>query len=137
MKSVCLLAMLVVAFFSTASFAEDPYLKFYELYRRVADLALQGVDVGELVKLLNSALDLLESGELGEASRVLSELEWMVSELEEEASAIVLEKSIAKYATVAALLSFPVAVYLLLPRAYLYLWYSSRRRWLVTYERSR
>ncbi|MCX8205512.1 MAG: hypothetical protein N3H31_07680 [Candidatus Nezhaarchaeota archaeon] len=137
MKHVCQLVMLVVALLSTASPADDPHPEFYKLYGRIADLAVRGVDVDELVRLLSSALDLLESGELGEASRVLSELEGMVSELEEEASAIVLEKSIAKYATVAALLSFPVAVYLLLPRAYLYLWYSSRRRWLVTYERSR
>ncbi|MCX8184141.1 MAG: hypothetical protein RMI56_04585 [Sulfolobales archaeon] len=53
------------------SLCEDIYSKFYELYRRTANLALRGIDIGELEKLLASALDYLEAGDLSEASRII------------------------------------------------------------------
>jgi len=115
----------------------DPYTKLYELYVRVVKLASQGVDVGEVAEHLSRALKLLELGQYGEAAEEVGRAEEVLTRLELSANTIALRASLAKYGGVAALASVPLAVYVLLPRVYVYTWYRARRRWVVVRERTR
>lgn len=115
----------------------DPYSKFYELYGRTVRLASRGVDVSEVIEHLSKALKLLEAGRYGDALEEMERAEAILSEIEPAADRVVLEKNLVRYGTVAALASLPAAIYVLLPRAYIYAWYRARRRWVVAHERSR
>jgi hypothetical protein len=58
---------------------------------------------------------------------VSSEVEKLYTLKESSKMQVLLHKAL----TTLALVLIPVAVYMLLPRIYLYLWYTSRRRWAV------
>lgn len=120
-----------------ASLGGDIYSKLYELYVRTAELSLKGIETGKLEELLASAVDLIESGDYSKALEVMSEVEKYLFELESRAGTIMLEKSLVKYGTAVAVASIPLLIYLLLPRLYIYLWYTTRRNWVVASERPR
>ncbi|MEM4831531.1 MAG: hypothetical protein QW780_05975 [Sulfolobales archaeon] len=130
-----MLALLV--FSSVASLAGDVYSKFLELYSRTVELSLRGVETSEVEDLLASAIESIESGDYDRALKLMAEVERCLFVLEREAGPIALTKSLVKYGTAAILLSIPLLVYLLLPRLYIYLWYETRRNWVVVGERPR
>ncbi|MEM0352355.1 MAG: hypothetical protein QW459_05190 [Sulfolobales archaeon] len=119
------------------SLGGDVHSKFLELYSRTVELSLKGVETGEVEELLASTIESIESGDYDRALKLMSEVERHLLVLEREAGFIVLTKNLVKYGTAALLLSIPLLVYLLLPRLYIYLWYETRRNWVVTSERPR
>lgn len=129
------LALLLLS--PAASLGGDAYSKLYELYVKTAELSLKGVETSRLEELLASALDSIESGDYSRASELLSEVERSLAELESRAGTVILTKNLVKYGTAAAVLSIPLLTYLFLPRLYVYLWYATRKNWVVTNERSR
>ncbi|MEM1936419.1 MAG: hypothetical protein QXU65_05715 [Sulfolobales archaeon] len=135
MLATVVLALLV--FSSVASLAGDVYSKFLELYSRTVELSLRGVETSEVEDLLASAIESIESGDYDRALKLMAEVERCLFVLEREAGPIALTKSLVKYGTAAILLSIPLLVYLLLPRLYIYLWYETRRNWVVVGERPR
>ena len=94
-------------------------------------LESKGIDVSKLVEQLDRAIKLYENGNRVEAEKILLNISREVVALKSIANDVAIRILITKIATVAALASIPLLVYLLLPRAYLYLWYLSRRRWVV------
>ncbi len=116
---------------------EDPYEKFLDLYSRIADLALKGINVSQYVTVLKNVLQLLEVNRSEEAMELMTRIEANLSELESKADNIVFSQTVIKYATAAAILSLPALVYLLLPRLYVYVWFKSRKRWVLVNERSK
>jgi len=138
--AACLaLVALSIALLPQVAVAEvaDPYTKLYELYVRVAKLASQGIDVGDVVEYLSRALKFLELERYADALEELERAEVILSELELSAGSVVLRMRLSKYGTAVALALVPVAIYVLLPRVYVYAWYRARRRWLVLRERTR
>ncbi|MEM2007536.1 MAG: hypothetical protein QW154_07890 [Sulfolobales archaeon] len=119
------------------SLGGDVYSKFLELYSRTVELSLKGVETGEVEDLLASTINSIESGDYDRALKLMSEVEKHLLVLEREAGFIVLTMNLVKYGTAAVLLSIPLLVYLLLPRLYIYLWYETRRNWVVASERPR
>ncbi|MEM0197284.1 MAG: hypothetical protein QXK66_06580 [Sulfolobales archaeon] len=129
--------LVLLVLHSVVSLGGDVYSKFLELYSRTVELSLKGVETGEVEDLLASTIDSIESGDYDRALKLMSEVERHLLVLEREAGFIVLTKNLVKYGTAALLLSIPLLVYLLLPRLYIYLWYETRRNWVVTSERPR
>ena len=115
----------------------DPYEKFLDLYGRIADLALKGINVSQYVTVLKNVLQLLEANRSEEAMELMIGIEANLSELESKADNIVFSQTVIKYAAAAAILSLPALVYLLLPRLYIYVWFKSRKRWVLINERSK
>jgi hypothetical protein len=134
-----LAALLAVSVLPRVAHAEvlDPYSKFYELYVRTVRLASQGIDVGEVVGYLSKSLELLEAGRYGEAFEEMVRAEDVVARLELSAGGVVMRGMLVKYGATAVLALLPVAIYLLLPRVYVYAWYRARRRWVVVREHTR
>ncbi|MEM1651230.1 MAG: hypothetical protein QXH94_05535 [Sulfolobales archaeon] len=129
--------LVLLVLHSVVSLGGDVYSKFLELYSRTVELSLKGVETGEVEDLLASTIESIESGDYDRALKLMSEVERHLLVLEREAGFIVLTKNLVKYGTAALLLSIPLLVYLLLPRLYIYLWYETRRNWVVTSERPR
>ncbi|MEM2021645.1 MAG: hypothetical protein QXP80_05420 [Zestosphaera sp.] len=116
---------------------EDVNERFFSLYSRVVDLSRKGVEVNQYTDPLNEVLRLLEAGDLDDATELMNLIEANLSRLEARADEIVLMKSVTKYSTVAAILAIPLLTYFLLPRAYVYAWFRSRRGWMITGERDK
>jgi len=129
--------LVLLVLHSVVSLGGDVHSKFLELYSRTVELSLKGVETGEVEELLASTIESIESGDYDRALKLMSEVERHLLVLEREAGFIVLTKNLVKYGTAALLLSIPLLVYLLLPRLYIYLWYETRRNWVVTSERPR
>ena len=140
-----LAAGLVLALLSVASVlprvayteVSDPYAKFYELYVRTVRLASQGINVDEVVEHLSKSLELLEAGHYGEALEEMVCAEDVITRLELSAGSVVLRNALVRYGAATALALVPLAIYLLLPRVYVYAWYRARRRWVVVREHTR
>ncbi len=110
---------------------QDVEARVVSLYEEAYKLAKRGIDVEEVVHMLDQALKLARQGDTGEAQRLLEEASRRLDTLSSQADSILLRARLEKYLTVAVLASIPVATYLLLPRLYLRLWYRSRKRWVV------
>lgn len=134
-----ILLILLLSFVSSSIIAacEDPYERFLNIYGRVADLALKGINVSRYVVVLNEVLQLLEANKSEEAMKLMSGIEDELKELESRADNIVFARTLSKYATAASILSLPILVYFLLPRLYIYAWFKSRRRWVLVSERNK
>lgn len=134
-----ILLILLLSFISstTRALCEDPHEKFLSIYGRVVDLALKGIDVHQYVVALNEALQLLESNKSEEAVELMNRIDSDLRELESRAGNIVFTKTLSKYTTATAILSLPAIVYFLLPRLYIYVWFRSRRRWVLVNERNK
>ncbi len=108
-----------------------------QLYTETVNLSREGVNVSGVVNDLSSALALIDEGSnesLIKASQILSNASKEINALRAEAPRIKLMNDLRLYGTVAVLASIPILTYFLLPRAYLIMWFRSRRRWLVRHE---
>ncbi|MEM2389554.1 MAG: hypothetical protein QW215_04870 [Ignisphaera sp.] len=108
-------------------YADDLYSEFLDLYVEVARLAQQGIDVSNLVEKLKEAHEALTNGRSINLSIIRAEID----NTRHEISRIVLYKNLVKGSAILGLISIPILVYILLPRVYLYIWYKSRRKWVV------
>ena len=102
-----------------------------DLVERAGDLYSKGLDVSVIIEKLNSAVVLSEEGSVEEARGVLSEVRSLVEDMSTVADSVYFTNTLIKGVTVAVLAAIPVLVYTLLPRVYLYLWFKSRKKWLV------
>ncbi|MEM1679298.1 MAG: hypothetical protein QXJ56_07965 [Ignisphaera sp.] len=125
-----LLSILLVTCFTMGVivvYADDLYSEFLDLYVEVARLAQQGIDVSNLVEKLKEAHEALTNGRSINLSIIRAEID----NTRHEISRIVLYKNLVKGSAILGLISIPILVYILLPRVYLYIWYKSRRKWVV------
>ena len=120
-----------------AQMEEDAYGEFIKVYIDVVKLAEKGLDVTHLVEELKKAHYLLLNNETSEASLLLSSIKDEVKKLENNAPSLILYMNASKALLVALLASMPLIVYILLPRLYLYLWFKTRRKWVIKHEPTR
>lgn len=135
---VIFLVLVVVALASThVTGSEDVEAvkhRIEELFTRVEELGLEGVNVTGFVKELNEALKLVNSGDnasMDRAVEILNDLEVRVSRAEASLPSLRVWRAVTTYAQVAVAASIPILAYFLIPRAYVALWFRLRRRWLV------
>jgi len=133
MKLQLALALVLCAFLYVFGFvyAENFDLELASLVDRVSKLYSMGVNTTSVVEKLSSAVKAYDSGDFEKAWSLLSEARNMVAELEKGASETYFWLLLLKACIVALLASIPIAVYLLLPRIYLYLWFRAKRKWVV------
>ncbi|MEM0004419.1 MAG: hypothetical protein QXE10_01365 [Desulfurococcaceae archaeon] len=120
-----------------AQMEEDAYGEFIKVYIDVVKLAEKGLDVTHLVEELKKAHYLLLNNETSEAALLLSSIKDEVKKLENNAPSLILYMNASKALLVALLASMPLLVYILLPRLYLYLWFKTRRKWVIKHEPTR
>lgn len=99
--------------------------------RELEYLYSRGVDVEQPIELLNKAISEYSSGRLESAYMHLQEAKRLISDLKLEEGSVYALAMATKAATVLALASIPIALYIGLPRLYLYLWYKLHRKWIV------
>jgi hypothetical protein len=112
---------------------------FLVVYKDVVELGRLGMDVSGLVSKLSVALDLISDGSpdsLSKAESLINDVRSEVYRLKSEANYYVMHRSLYKYSVVAVLALIPLAIYYLLPRIYLIIWFRLRRRWVVKYGRT-
>ncbi len=101
------------------------------LVEEAGKLYSKGVDVAMVIEKLDNAIALYESGRVDEAYAALSEARSMIMDLSSVADQVYYYNTLVKAVTVAVLAAIPIAIYLLLPRIYLYVWFKTRRKWIV------
>jgi hypothetical protein len=87
--------------------------------------------VTDAVRLLDNAVKAFEDGNYSEAFRLLNASLNRIAELEAVADRIYMLNLFTKALIIAILTAIPLLIYVFLPRLYLYLWFRSRRRWVV------
>ena len=101
------------------------------LVEEAGRLYSKGVDVAVVIEKLDNAIALYESGRVDEAYVALSEARSMIMDLSSIADRVYYYNTMVKAVTVAVLAVIPIAIYILLPRIYLYVWFKTRRKWIV------
>lgn len=101
------------------------------LVEEAGKLYSKGVDVTMVIEKLDNAIALYESGRVDEAYAALSEARSMIMDLSSVADQVYYYNTLVKAVTVAVLAVIPITIYLLLPRIYLYVWFKTRRKWIV------
>jgi len=135
---VLLIVLIILA--SVASVTannSDVYLeKIAGIIMKVEKLSGEGVDTRAIEIYLNNALRLLDKGGLTDVERSwvegnLSLAERIADELINTLGRYVLWRNIRLGLTVGLIALIPILVYLFLPRVWAYLWFKTRRRWIV------
>ena len=90
------------------------------------------VNVTSLIQRVNEDIKGLEK-DPGNATYIkeLESIREKIKALKSDAENIYIINNIIRYSTAVGIGLVPVAVYILLPRIYLYIWYRTRRRWIV------
>ncbi len=90
------------------------------------------VNVSSLIHRVNEDIKGLEK-DPGNATYIkdLESIRDEIKALKSDAENIYIINNIIRYSTAVGIGLVPVAVYILLPRIYLYIWYRTRRRWIV------
>jgi len=90
------------------------------------------VNVSSLIHRVNEDIKGLEK-DPGNATYIkdLESIREEIKALKSDAENIYIINNIIRYSTAVGIGLVPVAVYILLPRIYLYIWYRTRRRWIV------
>lgn len=101
------------------------------LVEEAGRLYSKGVDVAVVIEKLDNAIALYENGRVDEAYAALSEARSMIMDLSSVADQVYYYNTMVKAVTVAVLAVIPIAIYFLLPRIYLYVWFKTRRKWIA------
>jgi len=126
------LALSLIPSLATGDESIDQYMpRIIDLARRLQALSEKGINVSSLTSELNEAVSMLQDGEVDTALNLLDRVESEVRGLEATADSYYMYSTIARYARVVAVLSTPVLFYLLFPRIYIYIWFKTRKRWIM------
>lgn len=101
------------------------------LVERASELYSKGIDISIIIEKLNNAIVSYEEGNVNESSRLLGEARGLIENMSTIAYSVYFSNIVFKAIIVVLLATIPVLVYILLPRFYLYLWYKSRKKWIV------
>ncbi|HEU97482.1 MAG TPA: hypothetical protein ENO36_01315 [Fervidicoccus fontis] len=115
----------------SVSAQENPQDPFPAVLNKLVYLNSMNVNVTSLVDNLNKALILYQNGNISQAIEIINQIDSNATLLMNQAESIHYKHLVEKYSEVAILLSIPIVIYFLLPRAYAYYWFVSRKRWKV------
>ncbi|AFK50870.1 hypothetical protein TCELL_0445 [Thermogladius calderae 1633] len=130
------LAILVLAAEVVWAASPDYLAQVEEIATKLKSLSQAGMNTSMVEEYVNNALSLINKGNLTpeEAAWVEGNLTLAreeLSSLESSYSSFVTWRYITLAGTVVGFASIPIAVYFLLPRAWAYLWFKTRKKWLV------
>jgi hypothetical protein len=102
------------------------------LVEKAGELYSKGLNITVVLGKLNRAIALYEEGDVEDANMLLSEVNSLIGDMRVLADRVYLVNMVIKVVTVLVLAVIPLAVYFLLPRIYLYVWYKTRRKWILS-----
>lgn len=102
------------------------------LVEKAGELYSKGLNITVVLEKLNRAIALYEEGGVEDANMLLSEVNSLIGDMRALADRVYLANMVIKVVTVLVLAVIPLAVYFLLPRIYLYVWYKTRRKWILS-----
>jgi hypothetical protein len=102
-----------------------------EYIARVRRLEAKNVDTTQVVELINEAVEKYQEEDETRALQILGEVDSLLDSLERSVDQVYYQYVFTKAITVIVLALIPILVYTLLPRVYLYLWFKTRKRWIV------
>jgi hypothetical protein len=102
------------------------------LVEKAGELYSKGLNITVVLGKLNRAIALYEEGDVEDANMLLSEVNSLIGDMRALADRVYLVNMVIKIVTVLVLAVIPLAVYFLLPRIYLYVWYKTRRKWILS-----
>jgi len=102
-----------------------------KVVRGLEELSQSYVNVTSAVRYADKWLKACGEGNYTEAVKVYSNVSEEVMRLSVFRDSSRLGMLLYKALTTLVFVLIPIAIYLLLPRVYLYLWYSSKKRWFV------
>lgn len=131
-KHTILLLLVMQVVLISPCFAQENIPREVEvLMRDLEYLHSKGVNVDEVVDLLNKALDEYGKNNTQRALEYFKEAKQRINSLKAEAQYTYMTVLITKALTVVSLISIPLLLYLLLPKVYLYIWFKLHRNWIV------
>lgn len=110
------------------------YDEFINIYVEVAYLSDKGLNVTHLTEQLKELYKAILVNDTEKAHLLISSLWKNLEETKREASKELVLRKIEKGAIVTFFACLPLLVYLLLPRIYLYVWYKTKKRWVIKTE---
>lgn len=110
----------------------DIYRDIEDLVDDIEYLSSRGVDVSQVIRILNEAHELIVENRLDEAKILVDNAKNTISQLHRESNVVYQKIILEKVLKITSFASLPFIVYFTLPRIYLYLWYRPRRKWLVS-----
>lgn len=102
------------------------------LVEKAGELYSKGLNITVVLEKLNRAIALYEEGGVEDADMLLSEVNSLIGDMRALADRVYLVNMVIKVVTILVLAVIPLAVYFLLPRIYLYVWYKTRRKWILS-----
>jgi len=102
------------------------------LVEKAGELYSKGLNITVVLEKLNRAIALYEEGGVEDANMLLSEVNSLIGDMRALADRVYLANMVIKVVIVLVLAVIPLAVYFLLPRIYLYVWYKTRRKWILS-----
>jgi len=102
------------------------------LVEKAGELYSKGLNITVVLEKLNRAIALYEEGGVEDADMLLSEVNSLIGDMRALADRVYLANMVIKVVTILVLAVIPLAVYFLLPRIYLYVWYKTRRKWILS-----
>ncbi len=131
MRNALFALVLLLAASTIIAFCDPLDDRVSSLLRDLEYLSSRGVDVSNITRSLDEAVKLYEANRTSEAIALLDNISSEVNALKAQAEDVYFRSTVARYATVALILSTPLAAYIAIPRIYIYLWFRLRRGWLV------
>ena len=113
-------------------FSSDFDSEISVLVEKAGELYSKGLNITVVLEKLNRAIALYEEGDVEDANMLLSEVNSLIGDMRVLADRVYLVNMVIKIVTVLVLAVIPLAVYFLLPRIYLYVWYKTRRKWILS-----
>ena len=113
-------------------FSSDFDSEISVLVEKAGELYSKGLNITVVLGKLNRAIALYEEGDVEDANMLLSEVNSLIGDMRALADRVYLVNMVIKVVTVLVLAVIPLAVYFLLPRIYLYVWYKTRRKWILS-----
>ena len=125
--TILLLSLVILPVVLSSSFDSEIGI----LVEEASELYFKGLNITEILEKLNRAITLYEEGSVEDANRLLREVKSLIENSRIIANSVYLTNTVIKIVTISILIAIPLVVYFLLPRLYLYLWYKSRKKWVV------
>ncbi|MCC6035312.1 MAG: hypothetical protein LM567_07455 [Desulfurococcaceae archaeon] len=113
-------------------FSSDFDSEISVLVEKAGELYSKGLNITVVLGKLNRAIALYEEGDVEDANMLLSEVNSLIGDMRALADRVYLVNMVIKVVTILVLAVIPLAVYFLLPRIYLYVWYKTRRKWILS-----
>lgn len=114
----------------------ETWQKWLQAYGILNELSKTGMNITQYTQKLRQALQALHEGDYQQTENILNQILPELQQLQANAGNYILKTSAIKYLTAAAILSIPPITYYALPRAYLHIWYKTRRKWITKTSRT-